>query len=56
MRKNFDGLSGIVRQQMGLDVVYGAVFIFLNRRRNQVKLNFLKDPVSKPRKSHHYFC
>lgn len=38
MRKSFDGLCGIVRQQMNLDVVSGAVFIFMNRKRNQVKL------------------
>ena len=38
MRKGFDSLSGIVSSQMQLDASGGAVFIFLNRRRNQVKL------------------
>ena len=38
MRKGFDSLSGIVSSQMQGDAMDGAVFIFLNRRRNQVKL------------------
>jgi transposase len=38
MRKGFDGLSGIVKSRMSLDVLNGAVFIFLNRRRTHVKL------------------
>ena len=38
MRKGFDSLSGIVSSQMQGDATGGAVFIFLNRRRNQVKL------------------
>ena len=38
MRKGFDSLSGMVSSQMQLDAMDGAVFIFLNRRRNQVKL------------------
>lgn len=38
MRKGFDSLSGIVSSQMQGDASGGAVFIFLNRRRNQVKL------------------
>ena len=38
MRKSFDGLCGIIRSQMTLDALNGAVFIFMNRRRTQVKL------------------
>lgn len=38
MRKGFDSLSGIVSSQMQADATSGAVFIFLNRRRNQIKL------------------
>lgn len=38
MRKGFDGLSGIVRNDLGQDPLSGDVFIFINRRRNQVKL------------------
>ncbi len=38
MRKSFDGLSGIVQNELKEDPLSGAIFIFLNRRRNQVKL------------------
>jgi transposase len=38
MRKSFDGLCGIINSQMALNALGGAVFIFMNRRRTQVKL------------------
>jgi transposase len=38
MRKSFDGLSGIVQYELKKDPLSTAVFIFLNRRRNQAKL------------------
>jgi transposase len=38
MRKGFDSLCGIVSSQMQLDALSGAIFIFINKRRNQVKL------------------
>ena len=38
MRKGFDGLCGIIQSQMALNALDGAVFIFMNRRRTQVKL------------------
>lgn len=38
MRKGIDGLSGLVRNEMDLNPLDGGVYIFLNRRRNQVKL------------------
>ena len=38
MRKSFDGLSGLVQSELKKDPLCGAVFIFLNRRHNQVKL------------------
>lgn len=38
MRKGFDSLSGLVRSTMGSDPLSGDVFIFINRRRNQMKL------------------
>lgn len=38
MRKGFDGLSGLVRDALSINPLSGDVFIFLNRRRNQVKL------------------
>ena len=38
MRKSFDGLQGLVSHQIGRDSLSGEVFIFMNRRRDQVKL------------------
>jgi transposase len=38
MRKGFDSLSGLVTQHMQLNVLNGSVFIFVNKKRNQVKL------------------
>lgn len=38
MRKGFDGLSGIVRNALQKDPLTGDIFIFLNRRRNHIKL------------------
>ena len=38
MRKSFDGLSGIVRNALQKNPLTGDIFIFLNRRRNQIKL------------------
>jgi len=38
MRKGFNGLSGLVRNEMGLDPLTGDVYIFINRTRNRLKL------------------
>ena len=38
MRKGFDSLSGIVSSQMQLDPLSDVVYIFINRRRTQIKL------------------
>lgn len=38
LRKGFDSLSGIVRDELGRNPLGGDIFIFFNRRRNQVKL------------------
>lgn len=38
MRKSFDGLCGMIHTQMSLNALGGGVFIFMNRRRSQVKL------------------
>jgi transposase len=38
MRKGFDGLSGLVEQQMHRSVLSGDVYVFVNRRRNMIKL------------------
>jgi len=38
MRKSFDGLSGIVRSELGADPLDGSLFLFVNRRRDRLKI------------------
>lgn len=38
MRKSFDGLSGIVRSEFGADPTDGSLFLFVNRRRDRLKM------------------
>jgi transposase len=38
MRKGFDGLYGIVRDKLGLEVRTGHLFLFTNARRNRLKI------------------
>jgi transposase len=38
MRKGFDALCGIVQEHMHTNVLQGGVYIFVNRKRNQIKL------------------
>jgi hypothetical protein len=38
MRKTFDGLSGLVRSAFGMDPLDGSWFLFLNRRRDRIKI------------------
>src|SRR5689334_23211679 len=37
MRKGFDSLSGIITSQMNHNALSGAVFIFFNKKHNQIK-------------------
>jgi transposase len=38
MRKGYDGLSGLVRNEWQKDPLSGDVFIFLSKQRNKIKL------------------
>jgi len=38
LRKSFDGLSNAARELLLKDPLSGHILVFLNRRRNQVKL------------------
>ena len=38
MRKSFDGLSGLVEEFLSSTPISGDVFIFVNRRRDKIKL------------------
>ena len=38
MRKGFDALCGMVQQHLQSNVLQGGVYIFVNRKHNQIKL------------------
>jgi transposase len=38
MRKSFEGLSALVSSELGADVLSGDVFVFINKRRDRLKL------------------
>jgi hypothetical protein len=38
LRKGFDGLSGLVRDQFQADPLDGSLFLFFNRRRDRLKI------------------
>jgi len=38
MRKNFDGLSGVIESTLGANPLSGDAFIFINKRRDRIKL------------------
>jgi transposase len=38
LRKGFDGLSGLVREGFSQDPLTGHLFLFLNRRRDRIKI------------------
>lgn len=38
MRKSFDGLCGLVQNNLGTSPTSGDVFIFINKYRNKIKL------------------
>lgn len=38
MRKSFDSLSGLVRNHLGQSPNNGAVYVFINKPRNKIKL------------------
>src|SRR5699024_6953633 len=40
LRKSFNGLSMLAEHHFGLDVMTGHLFIFINRRGNQVRIIF----------------
>ena len=38
MRKSFDGLSGLVQNNLSEDPCSGEVFMFINKNRDKIKL------------------
>jgi len=43
MRKGFQGLSAIIRKQFQSDPTDGSLFVFINRRRDRMKLLHFAD-------------
>ena len=43
MRKSYDGLSAMVKQLMHEDPLNGSLYVFLNRRRTQLKCLYFED-------------
>jgi len=42
MRKSFDGLSALVRRKLVEDPTSGQLFVFINRRRTQMKVLYFE--------------
>jgi len=42
MRKGVNGLSGIVRSEFGADPSDGSLFVFINRRRDRMKILYFE--------------
>ncbi|AIA55476.1 Transposase [Acidithiobacillus caldus ATCC 51756] len=42
LRKSFDGLSALVRQKLAEDPASGQLFVFINRRRTQLKVLYFE--------------
>jgi transposase len=40
LRKSFDGLTGIIRNELGCEPTDGSLFLFLNRRQDRIKILF----------------
>ncbi len=38
MRKSFDGLAGLVQECFSQDLLTGHLFLFINRRRDRIKM------------------
>jgi transposase len=38
MRKSYDGLSALTKHALGEDPLSGSMFVFINRRRSQIKV------------------
>jgi transposase len=43
MRKSYDGLSAMVKQVMDEDPLDGSLYVFVNRRRTQMKCLYFED-------------
>jgi transposase len=49
MRKSFDGLTGLVQECFDQDPLTGHLFLFVNRRRDWIKIIYFDRDVLTPR-------
>lgn len=56
MRKSFDALSGLVRNNLGNIPTCGEVFIFINKRRDKIKLLHWKGSGYLSKEQHADWC
>lgn len=43
LRRSFDGLTGVVREVMRQEPASGALFLFINKRKNRLKVFWVED-------------
>lgn len=43
MRRSFDGLSAVARDHLGEDPQGGALFVFVNKRKNRAKVMWFEE-------------
>ncbi len=43
MRRSFDGLSAAAKQHLGEDPQSGALFVFINKRKNRAKVMWFEE-------------
>lgn len=43
MRRGFDGLSAVAREHLGEDPQSGALFVFINKRKNRAKVMWFEE-------------
>lgn len=56
MRRSFDGLSAVVEHYVGADPRSGALFVFVNKRKNRLKVLWFDKSATASMASHAPTC